>query len=65
MMYLHTIISLGNPGSDQRTHLASKSRFARAFGFFAVKCVHAVRSPFNPVPSWHYRHGRAGWREGS
>ena len=19
----------------------------------------------NPVPSWHYTHGRAGWREGS
>ena len=24
----------------------------------------AARSPCNPVPSWHYTHGRAGWREG-
>jgi hypothetical protein len=23
------------------------------------------RSHRNPVPSWHYTHGRAGWREGS
>ena len=22
-------------------------------------------SHLNPVPSWHYTHGRAGWREGS
>jgi hypothetical protein len=25
----------------------------------------SVRSHRNPVPSWHYTHGRAGWREGS
>ena len=24
----------------------------------------SARSPFNPVPSCHYTHGRAGWREG-
>ena len=25
----------------------------------------SVRSHRNPVPSWHYTNGRAGWREGS
>ncbi len=25
----------------------------------------SVRSHPNPVPSWHYTNGRAGWREGS
>ena len=25
----------------------------------------SARSHRNPVPSWHYTHGRAGWREGS
>jgi hypothetical protein len=25
----------------------------------------SVRSHRNPVPSWHYTHGRAGWRAGS
>ena len=25
----------------------------------------SVRSPPNPVPSWHITNGRAGWREGS
>jgi hypothetical protein len=25
----------------------------------------SARSHLNPVPSWHYTHGRAGWREGS
>jgi hypothetical protein len=25
----------------------------------------SVRSSRNPVPSWHYTHGRAGWGEGS
>jgi hypothetical protein len=24
----------------------------------------SVGSHRNPVPSWHYTHGRAGWREG-
>src|ERR1700678_3730486 len=25
----------------------------------------SARAHRNPVPSWHYTHGRAGWREGS
>ncbi len=35
--------------------------------FYAITAKNraSARSYRNPVPSWHYTHGRAGWREGS
>ena len=35
------------------------------FSVLTPKIWASARSPLNPVPSWHYTHGRAGWREGS
>jgi len=35
------------------------------FSVIAPKNRASARAYRNPVPSWHYTYGRAGWREGS
>ena len=62
---MHRYTDHFSPGLDRRTYLASKNRFTRAFCVLSPQCGHAAHSHLNPVPSWHYTHGRAGWREGS